>query len=138
MSRKQWGHGFYQGLNKSKKQSTPLAGCAFITSDQQEGVVREKVSDDHYKVSFFSLLTGEVCKDKLVSLNEMKNWDFFTNCKEMRHAVYKREGYTEMDIHMAESTIAMVQGIDPPKTPRHLYEHLIQPNTSNDPTFCPR
>jgi len=102
MSRKQWGHGYYQGLEESKKQTTPLAGCAFITEKEFQGTVREKISEDLFKVTFFSALTGLPYKDKLVSLDEMKGWDFYPNCTAMRMAMYRQKEYSEEDIEWAE------------------------------------
>ena len=100
MSRAQWGHGFHSGIKKAEEElfKEGYCGLFFHTWEngviQRQGVVRKKIDDTKYLVSWFSWMDGEQNGNEIISLKSDNT--YYTSSSEMRYAymIALRDGKT--------------------------------------------
>jgi len=94
MSKKQWGHGYFTGKNSADLLSDKegFVGLFFHTFApdgilSKQGVVRKKVSDYHYLVSYFNWFDGAIGEGEIITLpSEDTKFSWYLSAKEMRNA----------------------------------------------------
>jgi hypothetical protein len=91
---KQWGHGFYRGVESAQAKQGTLVGLWFHSrhdgSFGWQGQVKRDLGNGQYTVQLFSWLDGEPTIQKVVAFDTMKGWDFYDADADMR-AVADRE-----------------------------------------------
>ena len=90
MSRAQWGHGFYRGIEAAKANSSGFVGLfVHIREDskiQYQLRVEKELPNQMFLLRYFSFLTGEPTKSKIFTLEEMKDFDFYESIDDWRSA----------------------------------------------------
>lgn len=93
MGRQQWGHGYFMGVEAAKKNKTGLVGMwVHILKngkiENQLQIIKE-LSEDRYLLQYYSFIDGTPTKSKIFSLEQMADFVFYSNDKEMRYAYHK-------------------------------------------------
>lgn len=63
--------------------------CFHIVSDLKQvvfqGIVRDKIDDEHYLIQYFDFIMGDPSTMKIVEIGLMKGWQFYDTDEEMDH-----------------------------------------------------
>jgi len=111
MSKAQWGHGYYKGIEEAQKASGTLVGLWFHSFneigelDWQGKIVRD--TEDGYLVQLFSFVDGSPVHQELVDREVTKKWRFYESDFDMRTAYYRHHGWGEEDIDFAEKCVEL-------------------------------
>lgn len=124
MSKKQWGHGFWQGVSASEenplKVKEGLVGMFFIAYDTtnrkkellHQGLVIRELRDNYYLVHHLSWFDGSPTNARIYSFEQMKEWIFFVNDYYLRRQVFYHNNpmATEADWEQAEKLNDLFHG----------------------------
>lgn len=94
MSKAQWGHGYYQGIEAAKQNNSGLVGL--FVHIREEGKIQyqlrveKELPNSVYLLRYFSFLTGEPTKSKIFTFDEMKDFDFYASIEDW-HSAYDRD-----------------------------------------------
>lgn len=93
MGTKQWGHGYHMGIKEALKNNTGLVGLWVHilkngTIENQLKVIKG-LPDDYFLLQYYSFLDGTPTKNKVFTLDEMKDFNFYPDDKSMRQAYDK-------------------------------------------------
>lgn len=109
---KQWGHGFYKGVEASQSNSGTLEGLWFHSFEgknvQWQGIVDRDLKNGNYLVQLYSWIDGSPTSKEIVSFEKMKGWKFYQNSKAMRYEWNKMQGYSQDDFEWQESLLKMI------------------------------
>ena len=108
---KQWGHGYYKGIEDAQANNGTLSGLWFHSLQcgkiEWQGRVARDLQDGNYVVQLFGWLTGNPTVRKVISFDQMKEWDFYPTDRDMRYAWNKHEGGSDEDFEWSEQCAAI-------------------------------
>lgn len=95
---KQWGHGYWQGIEDATKENNGLVGLWFHSFNEGgsvnwQGQVERELEGNKYLVMTYSWLSGEAYKGIVVDWYDMVNWWFYRSSEDMNDMYYKKFGY---------------------------------------------
>jgi len=110
---KQWGHGYYNGVKAAQHNNGTMAGLWFHSRKDGkihwQGKIVRDLKNGSYVVQLWSWLDGNPTDQKIVLLEEMKEWSFYENDYLMRWAYHKemgrKDGNTDEDFEYYEKYI---------------------------------
>lgn len=94
MSKQQWGHGFYAGIEAAQKETRQIAnfpiGSYFLGEIGERGAFQGKVKaqiGDRYVVQFFSWVDGSLGQSLYtVPADQMQDWQWYETDAALRAA----------------------------------------------------
>ena len=99
---KQWGHGYFKGIEAAKSHKGSLRGLWFHSRHDDglgwQGQVVRELENGNYLVQLYEWMMGEPSVQKVVSPTQMIAWDFYANDSQMRIAAdeyWSRIGFPE-------------------------------------------
>lgn len=108
MGKEQWGHGYFTGIDAAKKNNTGLVGMwVHILKngkiENQLQIIKE-LPGDRFLLQYCSFIDGTSTNSKIFSLEQMTDFVFYPNDKEMRFAYHKenpgKHGFEENEEFM--------------------------------------
>ena len=96
MSKKQWGHGYYKGIEEAKKNKSVLVDLFVLSFDDDNlpekrmRVIRE-ISDNKYAVLFYSWITGQPTIIRILSADDLKDCFFYTTERDWLEASFTKK-----------------------------------------------
>ncbi len=95
MSKKQWGHGYHNGVKAAQANDGTLTGLWFHSYKDGEihwqGRITRDLGGGNYAVQLFEWLMGTPTVQKIVPFEQMKEWDFYPDDSAMRCAWEKKQ-----------------------------------------------
>lgn len=111
---KQWGHGYYKGIEAAQANNGTLSGLWFHSRKdgkiEWQGYVVRALESGNYVVQLFEWLMGEPTVQKVVPFDQMKEWDFYPTDRAMRYAWNKHKGRSEEDFEWGETVTEVLRG----------------------------
>jgi len=107
---KQWGHGYYNGVKAAQHNNGTMAGLWFHSRKDGnihlQGQIVRDLKNGSYVVQLYSWLDGNPTDQKIVLLEEIKEWTFYKTDFDMRKAYHKevkrKDGITDEDFEWSE------------------------------------
>ena len=110
---KQWGHGYYKGIEAAQANNGTLVGLWFHSRKdgkiEWQGHVARDLENGNYVVQLFEWGMGTPTVQKVIPFDQMKEWDFYPTDRAMRYAWNKHEGGTEEDFEWGEKCIEQLR-----------------------------
>jgi|GEM_PF-1981843 len=104
MSKEQWGHGYHAGVKAAQKGG--LVGSWFHSYKdgkiQWQGQVISQLSPEKYFIRLFSWLDGYPTDKKIIHIDDMEDWTFYSSDYDMRYAYSKKIGKPEYEFYKDE------------------------------------
>ena len=113
---KQWGHGFFSGATNQAVNGKSLTGLWFHSFSEDgdfiwQGKVLRQVGDSDYIVQLYEWAMGLPSEQKMVSIEKMKSWAFYSSDADMRYEHHKKSGRNDEDWEFGEKLIEACRGI---------------------------
>jgi len=110
---KQWGHGYWQGVEAARAENGSLVGLWFHSRHatgtiQWQGRVDRAGENGSHVVQLFEWVMGEPSVQKVVSFEQMSRWDFYPTAQDMRWAYHKENGGSADDWEHSERIVEMM------------------------------
>jgi hypothetical protein len=95
MGREQWGHGYHKGLETAKVNKSGLVGLYVHRLDENGTIINQmqiekELPDNKFMLRYFSWADGYPNKLVMFTLEEMKNFVFYTSQEEWNEASDKQ------------------------------------------------
>ncbi len=101
MSRAQWGHGFWRGMEAGINAKGTLLGLFFHErvsgKIERQGKVLRQIEGGKYLVETYSWLDGSAAGGRIVSEDVMRYWDFYETNEGMIEAYAKENNWSQED-----------------------------------------
>lgn len=112
---KQWGHGYWRGVEAAQAESGKLVGLWFHSRNDDgviewQGRVERDLENGSCVVQLFEWIMGEPSVQKVVPFEQMSSWDFYPTARDMRWASHKESGDSVEDWEWSERLSEIING----------------------------